>query len=139
MEMLDMYIASILRKIQVYTKSKSLSRLHANVAQSALLWIRPSSDTPKDSHIQTAYVGELESSDPTARHDLLVPHFIDPPFYTNKLAVLPRLPTPKESYPDATELLSFLSSVSEIDDILLVSRPLEIYFREPKRGQARVK
>jgi len=137
MEMLGMYIASILRKIQIYTKSKSLSRLHANVAQSALLWIRPSSDTPKGSHIQTAYVGELESSDPTARHDLLVLHFIDPPFYTNKLAVLPRLPTSKESYPDATELLSFFSSVSEIDDIPCESSARDIFPRAKTRAGTR--
>lgn len=81
-----------------------------------------------------AYVGELKSSDPSARYDLLFPHFIDPPFYTNKLAVPPCLPRKViPTRPD--DRLSFLSSVSEIDDI----RPLEIYFREPEREQARVK
>lgn len=55
------------------------------------------------------YVGELESSNPRARYDLPFPHFIDPPCYTNKLVAPPRLPTPKESYPDTTGRSSLLS------------------------------
>ena len=104
-----MYVASVLRRIHVihiYEKQGS-SWLHANVTQSALLRIRPSSDARAtkgfaySDRYACLYVGELESSNLPARYDL-VPHFIDPPFYTNKLAVPPRLPTPKESYPNTT-------------------------------------
>lgn len=73
MEILDMYVASVLRKIHVihiYEKQGS-SRLHANVTQSAFLWIRPSSDTRATKGFaysdRYAYVGELKSSNLPAR------------------------------------------------------------------------
>lgn len=88
------------------TYIRKASRFAAACKCDSVLWIRPSSDTRATKGFaysdRYAYVGELESSDPPARYDLLFPHFIDPPFYTNKLAVPPRLPTPKESYSDAT-------------------------------------
>lgn len=109
MEMLETYIVSVLRKIRIIRicrKSKSLRGCMQ-------MWLGPRSygfdlrqisALPKDSHIQTgmpcrwAEIVWLAC----ARYDLLFPHFIDPPFYTNKSAVPSRLPTPEKSYPNAT-------------------------------------
>lgn len=115
MKMLEYVVSARAREI-IYNnvKEQMASQLHANATRDRSSFrVRPSSNTCATIEFaysdRYVYVGELESSNPRARYDLPFPHFIDPPCYTNKLVAPPRLPTPKESYPDTTGRSSLLS------------------------------